>query len=107
MNPNDVPTRVEIQDWLESQLPLPFKCYLTGDDIIKSLIEADHKQPVSREGTFKLENIGLTSKQLNAAKGNMTEKEFRQLLSFIGKWEDEGKGVLARLRTSNLMYRRG
>lgn len=104
LDPDTVPTRQEIQDWLESCKP--FECYLTGSTLKQSDIEVDHREVTSKGGSFGLDNVGLTSKFYNSAKGDMSEKEFRQLLKLINKWSDKGQSVLKRLRSSNNIFRR-
>lgn len=54
------------------------KCYLTGDDIDiyqPSSYQFDHIIPKSRGGSDTLDNLGITTKQANLAKGNMTPDE--------------------------------
>jgi hypothetical protein len=104
VNLDDVPTREEIQDWLISKEP--FKCYLTDISLNKGDIELDHKEVTSKGGSFKLFNIGITSKFYNSAKGDMAEKEFLSLLKLIKTWPDKGQSLLKRLRSSNNMFRR-
>ena len=55
------------------------------------------KEPLERGGTNDLQNLCLTTKEMNTTKGTMTESEFKQLLSLVGGWADEGR-MLARLR---------
>ena len=103
-NLDDVPTRAEIQSWLESQEPI--KCYITGSFISPEVVELDHKLPLIRGGKFALSNVGITSRWYNNIKGQMTEKEFRQLLKVVSKWEDNGQALFKRLSASNHIYRR-
>lgn len=100
----DIPNREEIQKWLDNQEPL--KCYITKTIISKEVIELDHKQPLVRGGSLKLNNVGITSRWYNNIKGQMTEKEFRQLLTLVNKWEDKGQALFKRLSASNHIYRR-
>ena len=104
LNLDDVPTRVEIQQWLEAQDPI--RCYLSGSFISNEVIELDHKTPLSRSGSLKLDNVGITSRYYNNVKGNMTEKEFRSLLKAVSKWEDKGQSLFKRLMSSNHIYKR-
>lgn len=101
---DDVPTRIEIQEWLESQHPI--KCYFTGSFISNEVVELDHKTPLIRGGKFDLSNVGITSRWYNNIKGQMTEKEFRQLLKLVSKWEDGGQSLFRRLVSSNNIYKR-
>lgn len=101
---DDVPTRVEIQEWLEAQMPL--KCYFTGNFISNEVVELDHKTPLVRGGQLHLKNVGVTSRWYNNIKGQMTEKEFRQLLKCVSKFEDKGDALFRRLSASNNIYSR-
>jgi len=103
-NLDDVPTRVEIQEWLEAQMPL--KCYISGSFISNEVVELDHKTPLVRGGSLKLNNVGVTSRYYNNVKGQMTEKEFRSLLKVVNKWEDKGEALFKRLMASNHIYRK-
>ena len=101
---DDVPSRADIQVWLEEQHPV--KCYFTGGFISTEVVELDHKHPLSRGGSLKLENVGITSRWYNNIKGQMSEREFRQLLKLVSKWEDNGDALFRRLSASNNMYSR-
>ena len=70
-------------------------------------VELDHKVPISRSGSFGLDNLGVTSRFYNNSKGDMTNIEFLQLLSTISSWDGGGKHLLLRLIRSNSMYSRG
>lgn len=101
---DDIPTRIEIQQWLEAQDPI--KCYISGTFISPEIVELDHKMPIVRGGSFQLDNVGATSRYYNNVKGTMTEKEFRQLLKVVSKWEDKGVALFKRLMASNHIYKR-
>ena len=91
-----VPTTLQIEKWLIDQVP--YVCYYTGAKLGLNF-EADHKVPLSRGGSPDLNNICLCTPAMNGAKGNLTDKEFKQLLKLISKWDDSaGKSLLARLR---------
>lgn len=69
------------------------KCYLTGRDI--NLLDSksynlDHIIPVSKGGDNSLENCGLTCKQANMAKTDMTINEFYKLCEDVIKIRDSG-----------------
>lgn len=104
VDPDKVPIREVIQEWLEGQKP--FSCYLTHSSIRQTEMELDHKYPTSRGGSFDLHNVGITSKYHNAIKGSMSESEFTELLNLVSFWEDKGKSLFTRLRCSNNMFRR-
>jgi len=90
------PSIDEIKKWLKNQEP--YTCYYSGEKVTLKNMNIDHKQPVSRGGDNKLENLCVCSASMNRAKGNMTEEEFVKLLKFIESFEDGGKGILKRLR---------
>jgi len=55
------------------------KCYLTGDSINLEDISSyslDHKLPISKGGESTLENLGLTTRDANKCKSDLTETEF-------------------------------
>lgn len=100
----DIPSRKEIQEWLHKQKP--YTCYFTGE-LLDRDFGVDHKQPLARGGTYDLDNLCITSPFINAAKGAMTEEEFRSLLDCISTWENKGKELLVRLRASNIYFTEG
>ena len=97
----EVPSRLDIIDWLNKKYP--YTCYFTGEALDRKF-GVDHMIPIARGGSFGLSNLCITSPFLNGAKGAMTVDEFKQLLKLISKWEDKGKGILARLQVSNSMF---
>lgn len=89
-------TGEEFRDWLETQKP--FRCYYSGVEVDLFKCHIDHKQPLNRGGDSRLPNLCITDPKINSAKGQMTEKEFKQLLRLVSSWEDGGKYLLMRLR---------
>lgn len=89
------PTVDELISWFTNQ---PLICYYSGVPLQLFKLHIDHKTPVARGGTNALSNLCLASHHMNTAKGKMTEKEFRQLLKVISKWEDKGDSLLRRLK---------
>ncbi|MEN9755855.1 MAG: endonuclease [Pseudomonadota bacterium] len=74
-------------------------CEYTGARVPITDIELDHKQPVSRNGSFKIWNLAITSKKTNQQKGQLTSMEFARLLDLLDEFDkDAKKDVLARLR---------
>lgn len=62
------------------------KCYLTGKNIDyndSSSYSFDHIQPVSKGGQNTIENLGLTTRQANQAKSDMTVDELIELSKSI------------------------
>jgi len=105
LNLDEVPTRAEIQVWLEAQMPI--KCYIAGSFISTETVEIDHRIPLSRGGNLSLDNCAVTSRYYNNVKGALTEKEFRSLLKAVNKWEDKGSALFKRLMASNHVFNRG
>jgi hypothetical protein len=101
---SSIPMPIEIKIWLRERFPL--RCYLSDTIIPRDSAELDHKDPVVRGGSFSFENIGITTRYYNNAKGRMNEEEFRSLLNLIQSWEDKGKDLLLRLIASNNRFRR-
>jgi hypothetical protein len=98
----NIPSKEEIM----SILIHPLICYLSLSQIPKDVVELDHKNPVSRGGSFDISNIGITSRYYNQIKGDLTEKEFRSLLKIVSKWEDKGKSLFSRLLSSGNRFKK-
>lgn len=92
----DVPTRTILRDWLSSNKK--FYCFYSGDELSIYDITIDHKVPLGRGGSNKLENLCIASNHMNTAKGQMTDIEFFSLLNLISSWEDAGENLLKRLK---------
>lgn len=101
---SQVPTRIEIEAWLDSQEP--YNCYITSNPLDKSTLQADHIIPIARGGAYTLDNIGLTSKRYNQVKGEMSLEEFYDLLRVVANWEDKGKLLFNRLVAGGNVYRK-
>lgn len=97
-----IPTAKELEEWLKAIKD--FVCYYTGVQLKHTDFSVDHKQPLNRGGTNTLDNLCICTKQINTTKGTMTEKEFKSLLKFLSKWEDEGAGLLRRLRMAGKAF---
>lgn len=98
-----VPMPNEIRAWLDSQHP--YKCYYTNVELERDYA-VDHKVPLARGGTFAITNLCITQPHINSAKGTLSDKEFKQLLKLIEKWEDKGALLLKRLQVSNTIFRK-
>lgn len=62
------------------------KCYLTGrpiDLLNPKTYQCDHIIPVSKGGDSSLSNLGLTCKEANIAKNNLSHEEFLNLCKEI------------------------
>jgi 5-methylcytosine-specific restriction endonuclease McrA len=98
----NIPTTKEIEEWLKSISN--FVCHYTGVPLDKNDFSVDHKIPLDRGGDNSFKNLCICTKQMNTTKGTMTEKEFKQLLSFLSKWEDKGEKLLRRLRMAGKAF---
>jgi len=68
----------------EDLLPLfhAGSCYLCGDPLNGDR-QIDHKTPLKRGGAHALSNLGAACSYCNEAKGDMTEKEFREKMDAV------------------------
>lgn len=91
------PSKAEIKQWLEDQMPLV--CYYSGEPLkITDKYHVDHKMPVQRGGTNLLSNLCICSSRMNTAKGGLTDHEFKELLDLISSWDGGGERLLRRMR---------
>jgi len=101
----EVPTATEFEEWLKKQSP--FLCLYSKEAIKSSSLEIDHRTPVSREGAFGFSNLAVTNRLHNRTKGDLTEKEYKQLLRLLSKWDEKAKwSVINRLIQSTGIYRK-
>lgn len=98
----NVPTSKELELWLKGFDSL--LCYYTGKQLTDKTFSIDHKQPLNRGGDSSFDNLALCHKDINSAKGNFTEKEFKDLLKISSKWEDKGDMLLRRLRMAGKAF---
>lgn len=75
-------------------------CEYTGERVPIAKIEIDHNHPISRGGSFGLENLAITSAKNNQQKGELTADEYKKLLGFLDELNEKARtNVLARLRS--------
>lgn len=71
---------ISLEDW--KSLYSATNCYYCGKPFDKNRNKTiDHKTPVRKGGTNALENLCTCCQSCNSKKGNMTESEFRQVLT--------------------------
>jgi len=80
------------------------KCHYFGTSISIDKCHVDHKIPISRGGTNEIKNLCITHPRANLVKGDMDDKEFKQFLRMVGKWEDKGKRIMQRLSLTNIKF---
>jgi 5-methylcytosine-specific restriction endonuclease McrA len=77
------------------QLP----CVYCGRPLTDANFSGDHAVPVSRGGSFGLENVEICCKTCNETKGDLTHEEFSALWALLRAWESVARvSVLRRLR---------
>ena len=100
-------TKRELARIKRAFLDTDYRCFYCGEPITYSYqISIDHKQPVSRGGTHAVSNLAACCKHCNMAKGDMTEKEFKDLLIVCNSFGDGGKRLLSRLVAAGNVFRR-
>ena len=103
----NVPMPKEIEAWLltyESRLEvnrkrLYLRCEYTNEPIKIADVQIDHRVPISRGGSFGVENLAVTSGKTNQHKGSLLKSEFLELLQLLDSFESVAKtDILTRLR---------
>ena len=103
----NVPMPKEIEAWLltyesrleESRKRLYLRCEYTNELVKIADIQIDHRTPISRGGSFGVENLAITSGKTNQHKGSLIQSEFKELLSLLDSFDPVAKtDVLTRLR---------
>ena len=99
-------SRDELRAFVKHRLGVAPGCYYCGSLLNELNFSFDHKQPVSRGGTFLLDNLCCCCESCNLAKHDLTESEYAQLLNVICTWTEEArKRFLARLRFGGNAFR--
>jgi HNH endonuclease len=111
----NVPMPKEIEAWLltyEQQIEtnrkrLYLRCEYTGELVKIADIQIDHRTPISRGGSFGIENLAITNGKTNQHKGSLKKSEFLELLQLLDGFEPVAKtDVLARLRRVGAFFRK-
>ena len=98
----------EIEAWLltyESKIEtyrskIYLSCEYTSEPVKLADIQIDHRIPISRGGSFGVENLAITSGKSNQHKSELTGAEFLQLLLLLDTFDSAAKtNVLSRLRS--------
>lgn len=80
-----VVTAYEVQALLVQQ---DFRCALTGAELKPTDAAMDHIQAVSRGGTHTIDNAQILRKDVNRAKGTLTNEEFLKLCRAVVRHAD-------------------
>ena len=82
-------------------------CPYCGVTITASNFSVDHRQPITRGGSFGYENLEPCCVRCNALKGALTYQEFELLMATIAHWEPFArKNLLARLAAGGKLINR-
>lgn len=82
-------------------------CPYCGCQLNGAMFHGDHAMPISRGGSFDLDNLAICCKDCNDLKGPLTGAEFLGLLALVSEWPDEARrNLLTRLRAAGGRYRR-
>lgn len=96
----ETPSALEYYEWLKTLVVdnLYFICAYSKEKIRIDGSHIEHKVPLTRGGSNKIDNLCISSRYMNTSKGPMTDDEFFQLLKLVSNWEDKGKNtILSRL----------
>lgn len=63
------------------------KCEYCGTKLIVSVINFDHRVPVSRGGAWDLTNLSAICAKCNRRKGELTDSEYKNLLYVLKRLE--------------------
>ena len=63
-----------------------YRCALTGRKLTPQTAALDHVVPIQRDGEHAIENTQVLHKDVNRAKGSLTNQEFIQLCHEVVLW---------------------
>lgn len=78
-------SRHDILRLLEQQ---SYRCALSGRGLLPSTTALDHTMPMSRGGRHVVGNAQALQKEVNRAKGTLTNEEFIQICREVVAWAD-------------------
>lgn len=71
-----------------------YRCALTGRPLEPQTASLDHIVPVRCGGQHRIENVQVLHKQVNRAKGTLTNEEFiqlcREVVEHVGRHNEQG-----------------
>ncbi len=68
-----------------------YRCALSGRQLTPDSAALDHIVPISRGGGHRIENAQVLHKDVNRAKGTLTNEEFLAMCREVVVWADSGK----------------
>jgi hypothetical protein len=63
-----------------------FRCALSGIKLIPETAQLDHIKPISEGGTNEIHNLQWLDRQINKAKGTMSQDEFIKMCKLVTLW---------------------
>jgi len=96
----------QVLDLQASAMDGPLLCHFCGISLTSLNLSVDHLTPISREGTWDLDNLAFVCLPCNLAKHELTEVEFSNLRTLIKTWPlNATRRFLARLRSAGAKFR--
>jgi 5-methylcytosine-specific restriction endonuclease McrA len=93
-----------LRDLVNAALGQP--CPYCPDVLDHRNFSVDHSEPISRGGSFALDELCIICLRCNQVKGNMNEGEFTRLLWLLKEFHpDAARNLLARLRAGGRITR--
>lgn len=65
-----------------------YRCAISGRELTPETASLDHRIPVAAGGTHSIANIDIVHRQVNAAKGTMSLKEFVVMCREVVNYQD-------------------
>jgi 5-methylcytosine-specific restriction endonuclease McrA len=104
IDPQAVPSADILHSWLRSEEP--FTCHYFGTLVKLKDLNVDHKNPISEEGSNDIENLCITSRRTNKAKGAFSYEEWLVLTTFCEAFPEGGRYLISRLISGFMVSRR-
>lgn len=91
-------TLAEFRAWLGTKFNSAgaARCEYSGEWILVENFSVDHRQPLSRGGSFAMENLAVCSEKQNLRKGNMTKEEYAELTKHVSRYAPEVQAAIWR-----------
>jgi CRISPR/Cas system Type II protein with McrA/HNH and RuvC-like nuclease domain len=80
---NEMATKTELMRLIKVQ---NYRCALSGFELTVDNSELDHKLPVSMGGDNSINNLQWVSKEVNRAKGTMSNADFIDMCKKVSSW---------------------
>lgn len=98
-------SRIDVRSWLLPRLQNLQTCIYCPTKLTMSNFSIDHILPIARGGDPGLNNCQLVCKSCNGAKCDLTDDEYKQLLSLLNTLGVTAqKSVMTRLKYGGRLY---